>query len=252
MCSSRCCGTAARSKVIFPEVDALFGVPQPAQWHPEIDTGVHVMMALRCAAARQASAAARFAVLTHDLGKALTPRDKWPSITGTSSSACRRSKRCARRLRVPRDFRDLAVLVSNYHTHVHRALELRPSTMLELFESTDAFRRPDRFNDFLVACECDARGRLGLEDRDYPQADFLREARSAVAAVTLTEADRQGLTGTAIGQQLRKRRLEALSASQGLRRAEMCPSSSCRRGNCRIRLPLPAQTDPSAMKAFSA
>lgn len=205
----RNCGALA---VIFPEVDALFGVPQPAQWHPEIDTGVHVMMALRCAAARNASSAARFAVLTHDLGKALTPRDKWPAHHGHEQLGVPAVEAMCARLRVPRDFRDLAVMVSNYHTHVHRALELRATTLLELFENTDAFRRPERFNDFLVACECDARGRLGLEDRAYPQANFLREARSAVAAVTLTESDRQHLTGPAIGEQLRKRRLEALTA----------------------------------------
>jgi tRNA nucleotidyltransferase (CCA-adding enzyme) len=198
-------------KVIFPEIDALYGVPQPAQWHPEIDTGIHVMMALRFAASRKASSAARFAVLTHDLGKALTAREKWPSHHGHEQLGVPAIEALCARLRVPRDFRDLAVLVSNYHSHVHRARELRPNTMLELFENTDAFRRPDRFNDLLVACECDARGRLGLENRDYPQADLLRKARGAAAAVTLTEADKQGLTGTAIGERIRRRRLEALT-----------------------------------------
>ncbi len=151
-------------------------------------------------------------MLTHDLGKALTPRDKWPSHHGHEQLGVPAVEALCARLRVPRDCRDLAVLVSNHHTHVHRAKELRPQTMLELFEHTDAFRRPDRFNDLLLACESDARGRLGLEDRAYPQANFLRDARNAAAAVTLTEADRQGLTGTAIGERLRQRRLEALSA----------------------------------------
>ena len=198
-------------KVIFPEVDALFGVPQPAKWHPEIDTGVHVLMALRIAADMRASTAARFAVLTHDLGKARTPREKWPSHHGHEQLGVPVIEAMAERLRVPRDFRDLAVMVSDYHTHVHRSLEIKPSTMLELFEKTDAFRRPERFNDFLLACECDARGRLGLENRDYPQPEHLRKARSAAAAVTLTEADRQGLTGTAIGEKLRRKRLEAIA-----------------------------------------
>ena len=198
-------------KVIFPEVDALFGVPQPAKWHPEIDTGVHVLMALRIAAGLRASAATRFAVLTHDLGKALTPQAKWPSHHGHEQLGVPAIEALSERLRVPKDFRDLAVMVSDYHSHVHRAQELKSSTILELFEKTDAFRRPERFNEFLLACECDARGRTGLEDRDYPQPDVLRKARSAAAAVTLTEADRQGLTGPAIGEKLRRKRLDAIA-----------------------------------------
>jgi tRNA nucleotidyltransferase (CCA-adding enzyme) len=198
--------------VIFPEVDALFGVPQPEKWHPEIDTGVHVLMALRIAADRRASTATRFAVLTHDLGKARTPQEKWPSHHGHEQLGVPVIEAMSERLRVPKDFRDLAVMVSDYHTHVHRAQELKSSTMLELFEKTDAFRRPERFNEFLLACECDARGRLGLEGRDYPQPEILRKARSAAAAVTLTEADRQGLTGTAIGEKLRRKRLDAIAS----------------------------------------
>lgn len=198
-------------KVIFPEVDALFGVPQPAKWHPEIDTGVHVLMALRISAEKQANTATRFAVLVHDLGKARTPRSKWPSHHGHEQLGVPVIEALCERLRVPRDFRDLAVMVSEYHTHVHRAQALRPSTMLELFENTDAFRRPERFNEFLLACECDARGRLGLENRDYPQPEFLRKARSAAAAVTLTEADREGLAGSAIGEKLRRKRLDAIA-----------------------------------------
>jgi tRNA nucleotidyltransferase (CCA-adding enzyme) len=198
-------------QVIFPEVDALFGVPQPAKWHPEIDTGVHVLMALRIAADKSASTATRFAVLTHDLGKARTPREKWPSHHGHEQLGVPVIEALSERLRVPKDFRDLAVMVSDYHSHVHRAQELKASTMLELFEKTDAFRRPERFNDFLLACECDARGRLGLEDRAYPQPDLLRTARSAAAAVTLTEAERRGLAGTAIGEKLRRKRLEAIA-----------------------------------------
>jgi tRNA nucleotidyltransferase (CCA-adding enzyme) len=199
-------------KATFPELDALFGVPQPPQWHPEIDTGLHVMMALRIAAGVGATTATRFAVLTHDLGKARTPPAKWPSHHGHEQLGVPVIEALSERLRVPKDYRDLAVIVSDYHTHVHRALELQAATTLELFEKTDAFRRPDRFNEFLIACECDARGRLGLEDRDYPQAERLRTARSAAAAVTLTQGDRQGLSGTAIGEKLRRKRLEAIAS----------------------------------------
>jgi tRNA nucleotidyltransferase (CCA-adding enzyme) len=198
-------------RVIFPEVAALFGVPQPVKWHPEIDTGVHVLMSLRIAADKHANAATRFAVLVHDVGKARTPHAKWPSHHGHEQLGVPVIEAMSDRLRVPKDFRDLGVMVADYHSHVHRAQELKPSTILELFEKTDAFRRPERFNDFLLACECDARGRLGLESRDYPQPERLRKARSAAAAVTLTEADRQGLTGTAIGDQLRRKRLEAIA-----------------------------------------
>jgi tRNA nucleotidyltransferase (CCA-adding enzyme) len=203
------CGALA---VVFPEVDALFGVPQPAKWHPEIDTGVHVMMVLRCAARLSPSIAVRFAALTHDLGKARTAPDRWPSHHGHEELGVALIEALAARLRVPSECRELAVLDSRYHGHVHRAAELRASTLLELFEKTDAFRRPERFADLLLACEADARGRAGLENRPYPQASYLRRARDLAAAVALTEPDRAGLTGERIRDELRKRRIAALTA----------------------------------------
>jgi tRNA nucleotidyltransferase (CCA-adding enzyme) len=204
----RDCGALA---VIFPELAALYGVPQPAQWHPEIDTGVHVMMALRLAARTSLPVSVRFAVLAHDLGKALTPPQKWPSHHGHEQAGVVPIEALCARLKVPRHLRDLAVMVSRYHTHVHRALELKPATKLKLFEDTDAFRRPERFGEFLSACECDARGRAGLEERPYPQADQLRAALAAAAAVGLSETERQGLPGPAIGDKLRALRLAALT-----------------------------------------
>jgi tRNA nucleotidyltransferase (CCA-adding enzyme) len=203
------CGALA---VVFPEVDALFGVPQPAKWHPEIDTGIHVMMVLRCAARLSPSIAVRFAALTHDLGKARTARDRWPSHHGHEELGVPLIETLAARLRVPNECRELAVLDSRHHGLVHRAAELRPATLLELFEKTDAFRRPERFGDLLLACEADARGRAGLEDRLYPQAGYLRRARDAAAAAILTEPDRAGLSGERIRDELRKRRIAALSA----------------------------------------
>jgi tRNA nucleotidyltransferase (CCA-adding enzyme) len=203
------CGALA---VVFPEVDALFGVPQPAKWHPEIDTGIHVMMVLRCAARLSPSIAVRFAALTHDLGKARTARDRWPSHHGHEELGVPLIEALAARLRVPNECRELAVLDSRHHGLVHRAAELRPATLLELFEKTDAFRRPERFGDLLLACEADARGRAGLEDRLYPQAGYLRRARDAAAAAILTEPDRAGLSGERIRDELRKRRIAALSA----------------------------------------
>jgi tRNA nucleotidyltransferase (CCA-adding enzyme) len=205
----RDCGALA---VIFPEVDALYGVPQPVKWHPEIDTGVHVMMALRLAAKIDAPLAVRFAVLAHDLGKARTPQEKWPAHHGHEALGVEPIEALCARLKVPTQLRELALIVSKFHTHVHRALELKPGTLLKLFEETDAFRRPDRFAEFLTACECDARGRLGLEDRPYPQAEQLRAAIAAVLPVSLTENERQGLAGPAFGDKLRDKRLAVLAA----------------------------------------
>lgn len=198
--------------VIFPEIAALEGVPQPAQWHPEIDTDVHVMMALRLAAKLEQPVSVRFAVLMHDLGKALSPQAAWPKHHGHEEAGIPLIEAACARLKVPRHLRELAVIASRYHTHVHRAFQLKPSTVIKLFESTDAFRRPDRFAEFVSACECDARGRGGLEDRPYPQATYLRKALAAAAAVTLSETEKQGLSGPAIGAKLREKRLAAFTA----------------------------------------
>lgn len=168
---------------LLPEVDALFGVPQPARWHPEIDTGVHLLMVLDQAEAMSTDLEVRFAALTHDLGKGTTPGALLPSHPGHEVRGCKLIRDIAGRLPVPNACRDLALLVAEFHTHCHRALELRPKTILKVLEKTDAFRRPDRFEQFLVTCEADARGRAGLEDRRYPQADFLRRALAAAAAV---------------------------------------------------------------------
>jgi len=198
-------------QVILPEVAALYGVPQPPQWHPEVDTGVHVMMALRLAARLNVPVIVRFAVLTHDLGKAKSPPDKWPKHHGHEEAGIPLIEAVCARLKVPRNFRDLAVTVSRYHTLVHRALELKPATVLKLFEDTDAFRRPERFGEFLSACECDARGRGGLEERPYPQAAYLGQSFEAVVAIALSESERQGLAGPAFGDKLREKRLGVLT-----------------------------------------
>jgi tRNA nucleotidyltransferase (CCA-adding enzyme) len=153
----------------------------------------------------------RFAVMAHDFGKGRTPRDQWPSHPGHEELGVEPIDALCARLKVPRTFRDLAVIVSRYHTHVHRAPELKPGTLLGLLEDTDALRRPERFYEFLSACECDARGRLGLEDRAYPQSAYLRAACEAAGAVTLSESERQGLSGSAFGERLRVKRLEALT-----------------------------------------
>jgi len=198
--------------VIFPELAALYGVPQPPRWHPEVDTGVHVMLALRYAAATGASATIRFAVVMHDLGKALTAPERWPSHRGHEEAGVPVIEGLCARLKVPNGFRDLAVLTARHHAVVHRAAELRPATVLKLLEATDAFRRPERFEEMLAACEADARGRTGLEAQPYPQRDYLRRARAAAAAVTLDEGERQGLMGPAFGEKIREKRLAAIKA----------------------------------------
>jgi tRNA nucleotidyltransferase (CCA-adding enzyme) len=204
----RSCGAL---KIIFPEVDALFGIPQPVKWHPEIDAGLHVMLSLRYAANVGASTGCRYAVLAHDLGKALTPAAMLPSHRGHEEAGVSLVEAMSDRLKVPNGYRELAVMVCRHHIVVHKAEELRPTTVLTLLETSDAFRRPERFSDFLLACECDARGRTGLENRPYPQKPYFQQARDVAAAVTLSDADRAGLQGKAIGEKLRGKRVAALS-----------------------------------------
>lgn len=204
----RSCGAL---EAIFPEIQALFGVPQPAQWHPEIDTGVHTLLALAMAARLSPLPTVRFAALVHDLGKAQTPREKWPRHPGHEVASVRLVNELCERLRIPNDFRDLAVLVARHHGVVHRAFELRPATLLELLEHTDALRRSQRFESFLLACEADARGRTGLEDRAYEQAAYLRGALAAVQTIAPTTEEIAALEGSAIAARLRERRLEAIA-----------------------------------------
>jgi tRNA nucleotidyltransferase (CCA-adding enzyme) len=198
--------------VVFPELDRLYGVPQPPLWHPEIDTGVHVGLALAAAARLTPLPRVRFAALVHDLGKGTTPPAEWPKHLGHEERGAGLIAALAERLRVPNEFRELAVLVARYHGLSHRALELRAATVLELLEHCDALRRPERFAEFLLACEADMRGRTGFQDRDYPQAAVLGRALALARAVELDADERAGLDGAAIGARLRDKRLRALSA----------------------------------------
>ena len=197
-------------RVIFPEIDALFGVPQPEKWHPEIDTGVHTLMSLEQAAKLSTSIDVRFAALTHDLGKATTDKSRLPSHPGHEARSAKLVKKLASRLSVPNACRDLAALAAEYHTHCHRAFELRADTVLKVLDRTDAFRRPDRFEKVLLVCTADARGRTGLEDRAYPQADFFRAAADAARAVGIDDVTSSDQAGDAIGREIRQRRLSAI------------------------------------------
>jgi tRNA nucleotidyltransferase (CCA-adding enzyme) len=168
---------------IMPEVDALFGVPQPAQHHPEIDTGVHVMMVIDHAASRDYSLPVRFASLTHDLGKGTTPPEEWPRHIGHEARSVKLVKNLCERIRVPNEARDLALLVARYHGDVHRAAELRPVTIANMLQVVDAYRKPERFEEFLQACSCDFHGRPGYAEKPYPQAERLRDAFDAARSV---------------------------------------------------------------------
>ena len=200
-------------RAVFPEIDRLFGVPQPPKWHPEVDTGLHTMMVLEQASALSDEVATRFAALVHDLGKGTTPADELPGHRGHETRGRKLIRDMANRLPLPKACRDLALLVAEYHTHCHRAAELRNKTIVKVLEAADAFRRPERFEQFLLACEADARGRTGLEERDYPQADVLRTAHAAAAAVNAAEIAQQS-DADRVGENIRRARIAAVRQSQ--------------------------------------
>ncbi len=200
------CGALAR---LFPEIDALFGVPQPPEHHPEVDTGVHTMMVLTQATRLSTDPRVRFAALMHDVGKGQTPAQEWPQHRGHEARGVKMIEHFCKRLRVPNDYRDLAVIVARYHGNCHRAAELRAGTILKTLEAVDAFRRSERMELFLLACEADFRGRTGHEDSPYPQADLLRRALDAASKVDTeaVAAKHPELTGAAVGEKIRSRRI---------------------------------------------
>ncbi|SIR51557.1 tRNA nucleotidyltransferase (CCA-adding enzyme) [Pseudomonas sp. B10] len=199
-------------KELIPEVDALFGVPQPETHHPEIDTGLHTLSVLEQSALHRQPLTVRWACLLHDLGKGLTPEDEWPRHIAHEHTGLKLIKAVNERFKVPKDCQELALLVGQYHTHGHRALELKASTLLELLQSFDIYRRPQRFEEFIAACEMDARGRKGLEQRSYPQADYLRGAAKAAREVAVQPLLEQGFKGPELGEALKRERLKALKA----------------------------------------
>jgi tRNA nucleotidyltransferase (CCA-adding enzyme) len=203
----RDCGALQK---LLPEVAALFGVPQPAAHHPEIDTGVHVLMALQQAVALGAATDVRFAVLLHDVGKGTTPPAEWPRHIRHEQRGIQLVEQACARLRAPRRHSELARAACLYHTLCHRALELRGKTVLKLLTATDALRRPDRFEAFLQTCEADARGRLGLEQRDYPQAKYLRQAVIAAQGINAEQFKDTGLAGKALGDAISRERASVL------------------------------------------
>ena len=209
----RACGALAR---LLPEVDALWGVPQRFEHHPEIDTGWHQMLVLDMAAQLQASLPVRFACLCHDLGKASTPAAQWPRHLGHEERGARLAARLCKRWRVPAECRELAEVVAREHGNIHRSEDFNAAAVMRLFERCDALRRPARFVDALLACEADARGRLGLEERPYSPRPRLAQALTAVLAVpseqVSAQALAQGLAGEKIGALVRQARVHALQS----------------------------------------
>ena len=203
----RKCGALA---AVFPEIDRLYGVPQPPRWHPEIDCGVHTMMVLNMAARLSDSIDVRFAALVHDLGKAETPKPDLPSHPGHERRSVELIRQLCTRLPVPSGCRELALLTAEYHTHVHRALELKPATLLKVLERCDAFRRGQRFEKLLTACEADARGRTGFEERPYPQAGYFRSMLEAAGRLSAMEFIGAADNGAEIAGKLREARLDAI------------------------------------------
>ncbi|MFJ5318005.1 multifunctional CCA addition/repair protein [Pectobacterium versatile] len=204
----RDCGALA---VLFPEIDNLYGVPAPAKWHPEIDTGIHTMMTVAMAARLSPEIDVRFATLCHDLGKGLTPPELWPRHLGHGPAGVKLVEALCQRLRVPNPIRDLAKLVAEYHDLVHTVQVLQPKTLLKLFDAIDVWRKPQRLEQLALTSEADARGRAGFEENPYPQGDYLREAFRVASQVSSTAVVADGFKGIDVRNELARRRIHALA-----------------------------------------
>lgn len=199
---------------LFPEINRLWGVPQPEKHHPEIDTGVHTMMVLTQAAKLSGDTKVRFAALVHDLGKGTTPKSQWPKHIDHESRGVPLVEALCDRYRIPNDYRELGMIVTKYHLHYHRAAELRADTFLKTLVSLDAFRRPERFELFLLACEADSRGRPGFENKDFEQPDIYRKVFKAANAIDAKELVTKGLQGKDIKKELSKLRIQAIKEAR--------------------------------------
>ncbi|MBN3055702.1 multifunctional CCA addition/repair protein [Pectobacterium brasiliense] len=204
----RDCGALA---VLFPEIDNLYGVPAPAKWHPEIDTGIHTMMTVAMAARLSPEIDVRFATLCHDLGKGLTPPELWPRHHGHGPAGVKLVEALCQRLRVPNPIRDLAKLVAEYHDLVHTVQVLQPKTLLKLFDAIDVWRKPQRLEQLALTSEADARGRAGFEENPYPQGDYLREAFRIASQVSSADVVADGFKGIDVRNELARRRIHALA-----------------------------------------
>ena len=204
----RQCGALER---ILPELDRLWGIPQPAEHHPEIDTGIHTMMVLQQACFLSNDAQVRFAALLHDLGKGTTAKQEWPRHIAHEARGADIVKKVCQRLRVPNEYRDLAERTARFHLHYHRALELKPATVVKTLEQLDAYRKPERFEKFLLASEADARGRTGYENKDFPQGNYLRQALTVTKDIDIDALRSLGFENLALANEIKKVRIKAVS-----------------------------------------
>lgn len=198
-------------KALFPELDCLWGVPNPAKWHPEIDTGIHTMMVLQQARLLTQDTVIRFAALVHDLGKGLTPSEDWPHHHGHEKLGIKPIKQLCQRLKIPNEYKALALIMSEFHTHCHRAFELKPSTIVDMFNKMDVWRKPQRFVDFLTTCKADLRGRTGFENEPYQQADYLYQAYVTLSEIEVRNIIEAGFKGKDIQLELYKQRVSMLN-----------------------------------------
>ena len=203
----RDCGALA---VVLPEIDQLFGVPQPEQWHPEIDTGVHTLLVAKQAARLSASPTVRFAAQVHDLGKGVTPEKEWPSHKMHCHTGLKLIKALCARIRVPNEYRDLALMVCEQHSNIHRAAELKSATKLKILNKFDVWRKPERLDDILLCCMADSRGRTGHEKIEYPQKSLFEDAYQAALAVDVKAIIADGFKGVAIREEMDVRRVMAI------------------------------------------
>lgn len=206
------CGALQR---IMPELDCLWGVPQPEEHHPEIDTGIHTMLVLEQACKLSDDPQVRFAALVHDLGKGSTPKSEWPRHINHEARGADIVLTVCKRMRIPNDYRDLAERTARFHLHYHRALELKSSTVVKILEQLDAFRKPERFEKFLLASEADARGRPGYENIELPQGNYFRQALTATKDIDINELRKLGFENMALANKIKETRISAVTELKG-------------------------------------
>lgn len=204
-------------KVLFPDIDRLFGVPQPEKWHPEIDTGTHTMMVLQQACKLSEAPEVRFAALTHDLGKGTTKKEILPSHHGHEDRSYDLVIELCKLYKIPKRFGDLAKITAKYHTQIHKAFEIKPKTMLKILNACDCYRKQERFSQMLLACKADSRGRTGFEENEYKQLEYYEQAAKICREISVKDIVAEGFSGEQIKQELHKRRIKALKTAKDAR-----------------------------------
>ncbi|RDX36083.1 multifunctional CCA addition/repair protein [Kangiella sp. HD9-110m-PIT-SAG07] len=199
-------------KILFPELDQLWGIPNPEKWHPEIDTGVHTMMVLEQSAHKTDDVCVRFAAAVHDLGKGVTPKDQWPQHRGHEEAGVPLIQQLCRRIKAPKDYQSLAIQVSRYHLHSHKMFELRAKTVHKVLKSIGAYKKEAVLEQFIIACEADFNGRLGLEDKPYPQGDLLRQCYQVSKKIDAQPFIERGYEGAKLGEAIEREKIRKIKA----------------------------------------